>query len=67
MNTKNVWLKRPKLSKDNDYWEDGRFPEKIGEFGMMILTDTSEDSKLVHRRICAKVSTRISTASERRV
>ena len=31
------------------------------------LTDTSEDSKLVHRRICAKVSTWISTASERRV
>ena len=31
------------------------------------LTDTSEDSKLVDRRICAKVSTRIPTASERRV
>ena len=32
-----------------------------------ILTDTSEDSNLVDRRFCAKVSTRISTASERRV
>ena len=37
------------------------------EIYFLMLTDTSEDSKLVDRRICAKVSTRISTASERRV
>ena len=36
-------------------------------FYIIKLTDTSEDSKFVDRRICAKVATRISTASERRV
>ena len=44
---------------------DLNFLRKI--FSVYDLTDTSEDSKLVHRRICAKVSTRISTASERRI
>ena len=42
-------------------------PRKCSLSFILLLTDTSEDSKVVDRRICAKVSTRISTASERRV
>ena len=40
---------------------------RYSEYRYFALTDTSEDSKVVDRRICAKVSTPISTAFERRV
>ena len=41
MNTKTVWLKRPKLSSNNVLWNDGRFPDVIVEFGKMITVQAN--------------------------
>ena len=45
MNTKNVWLKRPKLSINNVLWNDGRFPDVIGEFGKTITVQANRRIK----------------------